>query len=95
MIDEQTDRREFLASACWLPLLSVANLAAGNDVSPMAADPARQLLPTTADLGTNFAAVERLAKRSDDAEPLTSCLVRAQCQKPLDLRLQVHLAAPA
>ena len=61
MFDEQPDRREFLASVCLLPLLNATDLAASGDVSSVTADPARQLLPTSADLGTNFAAIEQIA----------------------------------
>ncbi len=60
MFDEQPDRREFLASVCLLPLLGATDLAASDDVSSVTADPARPLLPTSADLGTNFAAIEQI-----------------------------------
>ncbi|MDB5338665.1 MAG: putative dienelactone hydrolase [Planctomycetaceae bacterium] len=61
MFDEQPDRRAFLAGVCLLPLLSATELAARDDVASLTADPARQLLPTAADLGTNFAALEQIA----------------------------------
>lgn len=56
----EPDRRKFLVSVGWLPLLSAASLAAKDDVPKVIADPARELFPTVADLGTNFAAVEKI-----------------------------------
>lgn len=61
MFDELPDRREFLAGVCVFPLLSAMELAAGEGAPPPTADPARQLVPTSADLGTNFAAIEQIA----------------------------------
>lgn len=61
LFDEQPDRREFLASICLLSLLGATDLEASGDVSSVTADPARPLLPTSADLGTNFAAIEQIA----------------------------------
>lgn len=55
------DRRVFLASLGWLPFLGTAEFAVGNDSSTVSADPARELLPTAADLGTNFPFVEQIA----------------------------------
>lgn len=61
MPDQPTDRREFLASVGLLPLLGTASLALGADQPKLTPDAARALQPSTADLGTNFAAVEQIA----------------------------------
>ena len=60
MSREEPDRREFLASVGWLPLLSAASLVTQNEAQAAMTDPVRELLPSTADLGTNFAAVEQI-----------------------------------
>jgi dienelactone hydrolase len=60
MSKEGPDRREFLATVGWLPLLSVASLAA-DDVPKLQADPVRDIPLSSADLGTNFAAVDQIA----------------------------------
>jgi dienelactone hydrolase len=54
-------RREFLSGFAWLSLLGVTELAAGDDRSKPSPDPTRELPPSSADLGTNFAAVEAIA----------------------------------
>lgn len=61
MSDQQSDRREFLASVGLLPLLGSAGLAVGGDEPKLIPDTARTLQPSAADLGTNFAAVEQIA----------------------------------
>ena len=61
MPDQQSDRREFLAGLGLLPLLGTTALAVGGDETKLIADPTRPLQPSTADLGTNFAAVEQIA----------------------------------
>ena len=60
MTDPQNDRREFLASVGLMPFLGSAVLASSNEPS-LVSDPTRELKPTAADLGTNFAAVEQIA----------------------------------
>ena len=57
----QNDRREFLASVGLLPLLGTSVLARSNETA-LAPDPFRELNPSTADLGTNFTAVDQIAK---------------------------------
>lgn len=57
----QNDRREFLASVGLLPLLGSAILARSNE-TVLTPDPVRELKPSTADLGTNFTAVEQIAE---------------------------------
>lgn len=61
MSDQQSDRREFLASVGLLPLLGSAGFAVGGDELQLIPDAARSLQPSVADLGTNFAAVEQIA----------------------------------
>ncbi|MDB5390152.1 MAG: putative dienelactone hydrolase [Planctomycetaceae bacterium] len=61
MTDNPADRREFLASLGWLPFLGATGLAVGEGSSQVFADPARELLPSSADLGTNFSFVEQIA----------------------------------
>lgn len=61
MATHPSDRREFLASAaCW-PWLGLSTLAAGGAVPPRNPDPSPMLQPSSADLGTNYAAVEAIA----------------------------------
>lgn len=62
MVTDEPMRREFLASVCALPLLGVPGLVAAENASAGGiADPVRELIPSTADLGTNFSAVEQIA----------------------------------
>lgn len=61
MSDQQSDRRDFLASVGLLPLLGTYGLAVGGDEPQLIPDAARILQPSAADLGTNFAAVEQIA----------------------------------
>lgn len=55
------DRREFLARVGLLPLLGTAASAFGDEMPKLTPDPVRDLQPSMANLGTNFAAVEQIA----------------------------------
>lgn len=61
MSDQQSDRRDFLASVGLLPLLGSAGLAVDGVESKLIPDAARVLQSSAADLGTNFTAVEQIA----------------------------------
>ncbi len=61
MLDQHSDRREFLASVGLLPLLGLSEFAVGDDEAKLIPDAARALPPSAADLGTNFAVVEQIA----------------------------------
>lgn len=61
LFDQHSDRRDFLASVACLPLLGANQLAAADDAARVIADPPRELPPSAADLGTNFAVVEQIA----------------------------------
>lgn len=54
-------RREFLAQMGLFPLLGAATSAAGADAASLISDPVRDLQPSMANMGTNFAAVEQIA----------------------------------
>lgn len=66
MSDLQNDRRHFLASVGLLPLLGSAALAGASEPG-LAPDPARELKPSAADLGTNFNVVDQIAEMNQPA----------------------------
>lgn len=64
MPSASSDRREFLAAISCLPFVAQGRLAEGAEQATSVADPARELQPSQADLGTNFSVVEQIAAAS-------------------------------